>query len=203
MNCHDAARLLPDYLEHELDSERETQVREHVATCRACQMDEARLRKTFSLLAAEAAPSPTIDGERFLADVKRRIRMQKRVTNPGLSVFTGWLRRPWARLAPVLAAAALLIVVGLTWQLHRNRPLPNGNDLLETLVATEDDTLDILSLGTAESLNSIDDQTVEALDTELARNTDLDDLIDDLSPEQQTLLVQELEHLYGPRKQNG
>jgi predicted anti-sigma-YlaC factor YlaD len=188
MNCRETDKLLLEHIEHRLDPKTERRVREHLDSCPTCQSVAQRLQRTLALVADDPVPESAIGGERFLQDVRRRIR-RSAVRREQFGV------RRW--IPAFAVAASLLFIAVAVWQFQRTRPMPAGNDLIQEFTSADEDTLDVMSVGTTGTFDTIDDQTVEALSTELVENSDLDDLIDDLSPNQQANLVQALEQLYG------
>jgi predicted anti-sigma-YlaC factor YlaD len=179
-----------EYLDHRLDSRTEQRIREHLAACPVCRSAAERLQKTLALVAADTVPSLPGGCDLFLNDVRRRIRR------------SAVRRQEWGvrRWLPTFAvAAALLLVAVAVWQFQRSRPSTRSNDIM-TALAPDEDTFDLISSGASAQLDANDIQTAAAVGTELVDNSDIEDLIDDLTPQQQASLVQEMKQLYGQEK---
>jgi hypothetical protein len=189
MNCARIQELLLEYRERRTDSDVEASVKEHLSFCPDCRRVADGLQRTLELLARDEVPDFPVTSERFLQDVRRRIRQAPRERR---------IRLP--RLVPVLAAAAaLLIAVGLFWRAHR-RPAAPDTELLESFaVASEEMDSDIFSSDSI-GVTVLTEQDLKSLDTlerELAEDSDVDDLFDDLSTEEETRLIQALQRVYG------
>ena len=112
MNCAETKRLIDAYVDNELDLRGAIEVEEHVARCPGCSAEERALRELQASARANLiryAPSPEFEArlsEAVHAEVKEpapAVEAPPRVARPRRA----W---KWAALAPVAAAAALLIV---------------------------------------------------------------------------------------------
>jgi hypothetical protein len=181
MNCHRAERLLLEHIQHRLTPETERQLEQHLAGCPACRARCEAFRRTLALVAHDPVP-PAPDPERFLQDVKRRIRKLPARPNP---VFG--FRLPVLRLVPFGAALAVIIVAGFLLL----RPRANEPGYIPAESALTSDTAGLADFLSAEpqSLEELADrQTLDELDSELIQNAEIDDLLEDLS----TVEMQEL-----------
>jgi len=190
MNCRKIEPLLIEHLDRRLDAGDESRVQEHLNGCARCRTRLQEFRTTIALLAEDPVPPMPVSEERFLQEVKRRIR--QRPAGVGAR-FKRALTFP--RLAPVLAAAAvLLLAVGVFRQLNRARRPPVD---WQAVLSGQQETYfpDPLSVDASSSV-SITADDLAALDTiehEVAQNTDIDDLIEDLTPTEQARLIRTLE----------
>lgn len=103
---------------------------------------------------------------------------------------------PLVRLAPLVAAAAVLVVVGVSVLVHRSRARAES-DYAATLA--EPESPDLLDLAGSESelVQNLDTGTVAAMQSELTDDADVDELVEELTPRQQEELVIDLTRLYG------
>ncbi len=107
MNCEQIHPLLTQYLLHDLDSEQNAAVQEHLATCEACQAELQMLEPTLALL-ADALSEPV--GSRHLTENRR-----ERILHPGRTrQAIQWVGTHRPRLA---VAAGLIFMVGTLWGL--------------------------------------------------------------------------------------
>jgi len=186
-------RLLPDYLEHRLDPATEARVAEHVATCESCRSQAEAFKATLALVANDQVPPMPVSEDRFLQEIRRRVRQQS----------TGAVGQPSpaVRWIPVFATTAVLVIaVGLLWQMRSPQPVQTASGWQDELFsAAETDVIDPIdgdSTG-AEALVAAEESSFDGIETELVESSDVDDLIDDLAPAEQDELLKELELAYG------
>jgi hypothetical protein len=194
MRCRRAERLLLEHLEHRLDPATDTRVAEHVAVCERCRTQAEAFRATLALIANDTVSPMPVSEERFLQDVRRRVRQQQ-LPSAGRneSLVLRWI--------PVSAAtAALILVAGILWQLRGTQPVRTVNDLQSGLLGAE--VIDVLDppdtdSASTEVLVAAEEPSFDGIETELADGSDLDDLIDEMAPAEQAELLQGLELVYG------
>jgi hypothetical protein len=190
MKCRKIESLLVERLDRRLDAGLESLVQEHLNGCARCRDRLSEFRTTVALLAEDPVPPMPLSEERFLQEVKRRIR--QRPARAGAR-FKRILAFP--RLAPVLAAAAvLLLAFGVFRQLNRvRRP---SVDLQGVLPASAEAYFpDPLAVDASSNvtMTSADLAALDTIEAEVAQNTDVDDLIEDLTPAEQARLIRTLE----------
>ncbi|HVJ87872.1 MAG TPA: hypothetical protein VM452_19570 [Caulifigura sp.] len=103
MNCRDAQRELALHAGEDLgDSQREAEVRQHLAECASCRRRHAGVKTALAALAVPAAPG-TFESVHSLWPALRR-----RIAQGDVSSASGWT---WQSAAPV--AAGLVVCAGL------------------------------------------------------------------------------------------
>jgi anti-sigma factor RsiW len=191
VNCRQAERLLPEAQALHRDNPiLHARLNEHLRQCERCQAQAEQLRKTLDLLAQDEIPVPPESDERFLFAVKRQSRS---LTRPHPS-FLRWL-------PPLAAAAVLLILLSpLSRRWRSLQPTNNnapGQSLESLLVASDPDLVDPLAVETGGVLSDADYQTITAVESELVEESELEDLLDELTPQEQTQLLEGLKGMYG------
>jgi hypothetical protein len=186
MNCRRARSLLLEHLEARLSGDAEVSVRAHLASCSRCRTEFELFRRTLLLAAGNAVPPMPISADIFLGKVRRRIRtfdLQR-------SRFS--VRRS---LWPTLAAAMVMLAVGVLFLSRKPQAQLPQDDIAITGESIAADLID--QAGTESDLiRQIDTQSISQIETELADNAELDDLIEELTPRQQEDLIKELTRLY-------
>jgi putative zinc finger protein len=115
MKCEKCHGFLEDYIDGELDGELAAQVKSHMATCVACSKLSEQLMQEQGIYARykrdiEITPA-------LWAGVEARIKQEKSARQP--QTLAGWLERfsglfAAPRFSPALAAALVLVAVGIT-----------------------------------------------------------------------------------------
>lgn len=194
MTCRRIGSLLPDYLGRQLALPVMAQVRDHLAGCPHCSAELAALQKLLALAALDKAPAMPIGEDEFLRATRSKLGRKSESGRFGsrASIF-GF---PPVRLVPFLAAAAVLVVVGVSMLAHRARIRTESN---YAPVLAERESPDLLDLAGSESelVRDLDTATVAAMQSELTGDADVDELVEELTPRQQEQLVIELTRLYG------
>ena len=186
MNCRRARPLLLEFLEERLPAIAEVAVREHLAACPQCRAELELFRKTLLLAVGDTVPLMPIGANVFLGNVRRRIRAANATPERG---------RIKTKLWPVLAAAVVLLAIGILFLSRGPQSQRSPDDLVITGEPAAADIID--QAGTETDLvRQIDAQSISAIESELADNAELDDLIEELTPQQQEALVRELTRLY-------
>jgi len=195
MKCTRVERLLLEYLEHRLDPKRAPSVHEHLAGCPGCREKLEAFRQTLAITTLDTLP-PAPDPERFLQDVRRRVRVETADTRrwtPRILVLGGSL------------ALATIVLLGITLSV-RHRPATAGSDLLEAALAPDTTSVaDFLDAApqSFEVLTDSERQALYGLESELVQNTDFDDLLDELNTDEMSQLLAGLEHVYGRPPKGG
>jgi hypothetical protein len=198
MKCRQVESQLPDYLGRQLALSVMAEVRDHLAGCPHCSAELVSLQKLLALAALDATPAMPIGEDEFLRGVRRRIsELRIESHKPQTTSY-----KPFVRLVPFLAAAAVLVVVGVLVRSQKSeiRNQNTGSDYASVL--TEPENPDLLDLAGSESelIQDLDADSVAAIQSELADNADVDELVEELTPGQQEQLVMELTRLYGGPK---
>ena len=74
MRCSKVRRLISRYQDGELGEPQAREMREHLAACESCRMEESALRETLAMLSAWPAPEPKGGYEAVLSRVGDRAR---------------------------------------------------------------------------------------------------------------------------------
>ncbi|MCK6484820.1 MAG: zf-HC2 domain-containing protein [Phycisphaerae bacterium] len=125
MNCGEAREVLYAFLDSELESALSIEVQRHLESCAQCGREaetEREIRKRLAGALERVQPGSTVV-EDDLRDVLVRAEQL--------------IRRPHRRWRPGVAAAAafLLLAVSILSQFPRTAPAPDGQHLVETVVA--------------------------------------------------------------------
>lgn len=111
MHCDEAKKIIPVYLDGELGQEETRLVKEHIASCAACQKEQHALERSWKMLGEwqniEPAPGYV---SRFWIKVSSERSLRERVAR-GIGEALDGLRRK--RLAPVYAAVCVLLITGI------------------------------------------------------------------------------------------
>jgi anti-sigma factor RsiW len=167
-------------------------VRDHLAGCPHCSAELASLQELLALAALDETPAMPLSEDEFLQGVRRRA-SQSAIRSPQSAVRTSHFA---VRLVPFLAAAAVLVAVGVFMLAHRSRARTESD---YASVLAEPESPDLLDLAGSESelIRDLDSGSVVAIQSELTDNADVDELVEELTPRQQDQLVMELTRLYG------
>ncbi|NOZ23726.1 MAG: zf-HC2 domain-containing protein [Planctomycetes bacterium] len=111
MKCDEAIDLLSEYMDDELDAEQRKEVEAHVMACAKCRRELDTLRATVTLV---GSLSEVKAPDAFAADVSKTLEEEER----------GKIIWPSARVVgSLLAAAAVLLVVSVTFMMQRPAPM--------------------------------------------------------------------------------
>ncbi|OGX37716.1 MAG: hypothetical protein A3G91_01930 [Omnitrophica WOR_2 bacterium RIFCSPLOWO2_12_FULL_50_9] len=158
MRCVEIKKLIPVYLDGESDPQETMAVKEHLASCAACQKELHALERSWKMLGEwqNIEPSPGYVS-RFWTRVSLQRPWRERVAR-GIQESLEGLRRK--RLAPVFAAVCVLVFTGI-FSLRNYWQMREAQDLAANLNQEElEMVFDHPSLGAAE-------------DIELAENFDI------------------------------
>ncbi|MCA1825835.1 MAG: anti-sigma factor [Myxococcales bacterium] len=131
MNCSEAKRLIDAYVDNELDVRGVLELEEHVSHCPGCSVEERGLRELQTSSRANLiryAPSPGLEARLHAA-----LRAEAKDAPIPIKTAEPAPRRrawKWAALAPLAAAAALLIVA-----VPRLLPAPSETSVADAVVA--------------------------------------------------------------------
>ncbi len=119
MNCKQIENLLPLYVSHDLDADRERLVAAHVQACDECHSVADEYRETRVLLQEFAPPA---FGENVYAEIRQNVwrEIQAESASPSITeVIAGWFRPrlTWAVATALLIAVSVLGVylIGTRW----------------------------------------------------------------------------------------
>jgi hypothetical protein len=198
MTCRQIKLQLPDYLGRQLALPLMAEVRDHLAGCPHCSAELSSLQKLLALAALDETPAMPISQDEFLRAIRRKLQATSyKPQATGHKLFV--------RFAPFLAAALVLVVVGV---LARSRELAvrsqnAGTDYASVLAEPENPDLLDLAGTESELIRDLDTSSVAAIQSELTDNADVDELVEELTAGQQNQLVMELTRLYrGPKVQS-
>jgi len=192
---------LLEFIEDRLDPGTKAKIAGHVEGCERCRRQAEEFRVTLALLANDPVPPIGMSEERFIQDVKRRVRQQREAP----------VRWAWLRPAPILGTAlALLIAVGMLWQFGRRvdfavpgtRSRTEAVRVISPQTTESGDMLDPLAGDTTgiDVLAATEMPAIDSVETEVIDNSDVDDLIDELPPAEQAVMVEQLEQIYGVKR---
>jgi predicted anti-sigma-YlaC factor YlaD len=111
MNCNQIRELLPDLAAGMEAASTQSEVNEHIASCKDCAIHLSDLQKTMAVLDEWQAPEPSpYFDTRLQARFREERRKEEEASHPAAAWFH-WLYRPvWAAsLAAIIFAAALLV----------------------------------------------------------------------------------------------
>lgn len=108
MNCQETKKLIPVYLDDELEAADRQRVAEHLRACADCQAEVQAIEKSWELLGAIKAIEPDPNYRvRFWRSVDTRSPLHARILQHVQTVF---LQRRWV---PAMAAAAIVLLVSV------------------------------------------------------------------------------------------
>jgi HEAT repeat protein len=186
MNCRRVRGLLVEYLEKALPMDGMEWVDEHVECCRGCRDELEVLRRTLLLAGGDRVGEMPVSAEVFLANVRRGIRARG---------SRGWSWDMRRALWPVLAAAVVIVAAGVLL-LTRRAPLQLPEDGLRVTREWAADEIVELAGTESELIRRFDAGTMSRMESELAEDAELDDLVEELTAPEQAALVRELSRVY-------
>ncbi len=108
MNCQETKKLIPVYLDDELEASDRQRVAEHLRACADCQAEARAIEKSWELLGAIKAIEPDPNYRiRFWRSVDTRSPLHARILQ---RVRAAFLQRRWV---PAIAAAAIVLLVSV------------------------------------------------------------------------------------------
>ncbi len=107
MNCESIKKLMPIYLEGELQPQESKEVKDHLASCLLCQKEISAFERSWDMLdeIADIEPAPDYVS-RFWTELSLRTPWHEAILK---NLSAGLSKRP---LVPVLATTCIMIIVG-------------------------------------------------------------------------------------------
>ena len=140
MRCDQAKKIIPVYLDGELGQEETLIVKEHIASCAACQKEQHALERSWKMLGEWKNIDP-VPGyvSRFWIKISLERPWREKVAL-GIQESLEGLRRK--RLAPVFAAVCVLLITGIFslrnyWQMREAQELVASLDQEELEMAAD------------------------------------------------------------------
>ena len=109
MRCYNIRKLISRYQDGELDDRRTREVREHLAVCESCRMEESALREALAVLSAWPAPEPRAGFEAVLSRIEGRAGKRGTVVQVTMLPLPGWAAAGLAILS--IAGGSILAVL--------------------------------------------------------------------------------------------
>jgi hypothetical protein len=123
MTCEECLNFAPDYFDEELDASQASRVAAHLAACGPCSLAQRESLREQELLAhyrRDDETSPTLWADiQARVEANRDVRVRNRLRRFGerfRGLFIG------TDPAPIFAAALIVLIAVLTWQLYATRP---------------------------------------------------------------------------------
>lgn len=166
MRCDQIKKLLPVYLDGALESQETQSVKDHLASCVACQKEREALERSWAMLGQwqKIDPAPGYVS-RFWTRVSLEPSWRERVAG-GIREAVEGVRRK--RLAPVFAAACVLMIAGI-FSLRNYLQMREARELLSSLSQEELEMAEDIEL--AENFEIIENLDVLE-DLEIIENLD-------------------------------
>lgn len=138
MRCDQARKIIPVYMDGELGREEAMLVKEHIASCAACQKERHALERSWKMLEEwkDIEPAPGYVS-RFWTKVALQRPWHEEVGQRIGETLDGLRRR---RLVPVYAAVCVLLITGILslrnyWQMRETQELVASLDQEELEMA--------------------------------------------------------------------
>lgn len=149
MDCQEIKKLIPIYLDKELEPKESQQVKEHLSACSACQKEFEAFAESWAMLGEldEIRPQPGFVG-RFWTKLAEEQSWQERI----LEVVKGGLLKQ--RLVPVLVTACLVVIVG-SFSLYHYWQIQGTNQILSSL--SDEDLAMVENMELVENLDIIEE----------------------------------------------
>lgn len=166
MKCAKIQKLIPPYLEEELQPNESKLVTEHLKGCALCQKEKALFAQAWDLLPAWEDIQPSSDYiSRFWTELSLREPWYARAWNQVKALLV----EPRRRWAPALAALCLIAAVSIL-TFHNYRQIEEPEALLAGLNATDLEMMEYMELAEnyemLENLEFLEDlDIIEDLDT--------------------------------------
>lgn len=149
MDCQEIKKLIPVYLDKELEPQESQQVREHLSGCPACQKELEAFEESWAMLGEldEVRPEPGFVG-RFWTRLALEQSWQERISE---AVRNGLFQK---RLIPALATACIVVIVG-SFALNNYFRIQNTDQMLSDL--SREDLAMVENIELAENLDLIEE----------------------------------------------
>ncbi|MCK5081630.1 MAG: zf-HC2 domain-containing protein [Candidatus Omnitrophica bacterium] len=149
MDCQEIKKLIPVYLDKELEPQESQQVREHLSGCPSCQKELEAFEESWAMLGEldEVRPEPGFVG-RFWTRLALEQSWQERISE---AVRNGLFQK---RLVPALAMACIVVIVG-SFALNNYFRIQNTDQMLSDL--SREDLAMVENIELAENLDLIEE----------------------------------------------
>ena len=149
MDCQGIKKLIPMYLDKELEPQEIQQVREHLSGCPSCQKEFEAFEKSWAMLGEldDIRTEPGFVG-RFWTRLALKQSWQERILE---AVRNGLFKR---RLVPALVTACIVVVVG-SFVLHDYFQIQSTDQTLSSL--SREDLAMVENIELAENLDLIEE----------------------------------------------
>lgn len=149
MDCQEIKKLIPVYLDKELEPQESQQVREHLSGCPVCQKELEAFEESWAMLGEldEVRPEPGFVG-RFWTRLALEQSWQERISE---AVRNGLFQK---RLVPALATACIVVIVG-SFALNNYFRIQNTDQMLSDL--SREDLAMVENIELAENLDLIEE----------------------------------------------
>ena len=164
MDCQEIKKLIPVYLDNELEPLESQQVRDHLSGCLACQKESEALKESWAMLGEldDIHPEPGFIG-RFWTRLSLEKSWHEKILEAVRSVL------PKGRLVPALVTACIVVIVG-SFVLHDYAQVRNTEQILVSL--SQDDLAMVENIELAENFDLI--QEIDFLeDLDIIENLDI------------------------------
>jgi anti-sigma factor RsiW len=109
MRCYNIRKLISMYQDGELDDRRSGEVRDHLAGCESCRMEESALREALAMLNAWPAPEPRAGFEAVLSRIEGHARTRRTLIGVARLPLPNWAAAGLAILS--IAGGSILAVL--------------------------------------------------------------------------------------------
>ena len=164
MDCQEIKKLIPIYLDKELEAKERQQVMEHLSVCPACQKEFEAFEKSWAMLGEldDIRPEPGFVG-RFWTRLALEQSWQGKVSE---AVKNGLFKR---RLVPALVTACIVVIMG-SFVLHDYFQIQSTDQMLSSL--SWEDLAMVENIELAENLDLIEEMDFLE-DLEIIENLDI------------------------------
>ena len=197
MNCKKVKVKLLEYLVNDLSDEFSQAITTHIKSCPDCQKELEELKKTFHVF--DQLPNTELlpeQQQQFLSEVRQKIRRQ-------IQVKPARYRWKWLlpRLIPAAVAASILIFfVMMRMETSDKNSLKQASKIFTSPSLSfsgefVNDYFKTNSNETAlnEELSQFNSNVIEGVESYLSNQLDVNDLVEDMTNEEKTLLVKQIE----------
>ncbi|MCK5013849.1 MAG: zf-HC2 domain-containing protein [Candidatus Omnitrophica bacterium] len=149
MDCQGIRKLIPIYLDKELEPQESQQVREHLSGCPECQKEFGAFEESWAMLGelSDIRPEPGFVG-RFWTRLALEQSWKEKVLG---AVSNGLIKR---RLVPVLVTACIVVITG-SFVLHNYFRIQTTDQMLSSL--SQEDLAMVENIELAENLELIEE----------------------------------------------
>jgi len=174
--CEEFKNRLIDYVENHLSEQEYKRYYEHLRCCRQCQKEYGEVKKLYKILDTDEVVLPE---EAFFDDLRSRVRREK------MRFRSSFLQKLMRIFVPIFAAAIILLIL--------SRPETTVEIAVPTSALIADREIASLSLS-----GVIDEELIEQMSiVDNYLSFEMDETIDELTSEEQAVLVEQLYEKYG------